>query len=89
MQHVKVDQLRVVLSVVVRQSPVGVAAHAMNARSGRQRLGHHVIVGEARHGAVVGHAGEDARAGHNRAERDVELLREVRRVRTAFGQNPS
>ena len=49
----------------------------MDTCSRGNRLGNHVVIRKARHGAVERHAGEDARAGDDRTERNVELLGKV------------
>eukprot|EP01048_Picozoa_sp_COSAG05_P013019 COSAG05_NODE_1347_length_5118_cov_5.195258_4_plen_161_part_00 len=87
-EQLEVDIQRVILRMVVGQRPIRITAHAVDPRCRRRRLGHHVIVREARHSAVVRHPGKDTGTGHDRAERHVELLRKVRGVGAARGQNP-
>ena len=73
--------------MVVDERAVGVALGAGDARGGRRRLGHHVVLLEAGGGAVEWHPAEDARAAHQRREGHVELVREVGSVGDARGEH--
>jgi len=86
-EHVEVDPVGVVLAMVVDERAVRVAAGTVDAGGGGRRLGNHVILTEPRHCAIVRHAGEDARPGDQRAERNVKLMRKVGRIGATSGQH--